>query len=110
MASNNKAGRSRANKPRREESEDLVDPTKKQARGGRDSQGALGGRKWRPAEERMHAKVVRLIDAVCTSILANKDKVTVADLVKLVQVEKEARPQSRERMVVEWVDSIAEEE
>ncbi|MBE0656173.1 MAG: hypothetical protein IH602_00705 [Bryobacteraceae bacterium] len=58
----------------------------------------------------MHEGLVRLIDAVRRNLVANKDKVTVADLVKLLQVEKEMRPRSCERMVVEWVDSIPEGE
>lgn len=110
MASNNKVGQSRANKPHRVESEDLVDPTKKRTQGGRDSQGALGGRGKRPAEERMHQELVKLIAAACKNLVENKDQVTVADLVKLVQVEKDMRPQGCERMVVEWVDSMPEGE
>jgi hypothetical protein len=109
MATDTEASQGRGKKTRRVGSEDLVDQTKKKTRGGHDIPGASGGRGERPAEETMHEKVVKLIDAVCTKIFENKDKVTVADLVRLMQIEKELRPQGCERMVVEWVDSMPEE-
>ncbi|MBA3975581.1 MAG: hypothetical protein C0504_15345 [Candidatus Solibacter sp.] len=109
MATHNETSPIRANKPRRVESEDAVDPTKKGTRGGGDGRRALGGRGRRPVEERMYEKVIKLIDAVCKNMVSNKEKVTLTDLVKLVQAAKEMRPQGCERMVVEWVDSMPEE-
>jgi len=108
MATETEESREPGKQTRGAEIEDLVGPKKKRTQGGGDRVKA-DGRGKRPAEETMHEKVVKLIDEVCKKIFENKDKVTVADLVRLMQIEKELRPQGCERMVVEWVDSMPEE-
>jgi hypothetical protein len=58
------------------------------------------------AEETMHGKVLRLIDRVYAVLAKESAKATVTDLTRLLQLERELRPQGCERMVVEWVDEL----
>ena len=58
------------------------------------------------AEETMHEKVLRLIDKVCAQLTKESAKATVTDLTRLLQLERDLRPQVCERMVVEWVDEL----
>jgi hypothetical protein len=52
----------------------------------------------------MHEKVLRMIERVSEGLIQNSEKASVGDFVRLLQLEKDLKPQHCERLVVEWVE------
>lgn len=67
-------------------------------------------RKRKFSPKSLHGKVLGLITDAYESLESKKNNLSLSDLARLVQLEKELRPQSYERMVVEWVDRKQEGE
>lgn len=68
------------------------------------AKGAAKPKTRRMSPKALYGKVLHLIANVYQSLEQNHKKLSVSDLTRLVQLEKELRPQSYQRMVVEWVD------
>lgn len=91
-------------RPNRKRGGKFAQPWEGEEQGGFEGMGLFDEGAGCPVGETIHEKVLKLIDRVCASLSESDGKATVADLGRLMQLERELRPQGCERLVVEWVD------